>query len=195
MKPRNKKELVGVIRNEVMREGWSADLNHIDVSEIDDLSWVFSHSFDMRRFNGTISNWEVGNVKNMCGMFSQSLFNGDLSQWNVSNVEDMNSMFYASRFNGDISQWDVQGVKDMVYLFEHSYFDHVLEDWGVSEACITTGMFEDSALFNRLAHEQNIDPKVLDADFKTIRALWRKSILENTLERSGTSGVNQKVRL
>ncbi len=56
---------------------------------------------------GDISNWDVSQVTNMCGMFYLSLFKGDISNWNVMSVTDMMYMFYHSIFNGDISNWNV----------------------------------------------------------------------------------------
>jgi len=35
--------------------------------------------FEDSKFNGDISQWDVSNVTNMCGMFSNSVFNGDIS--------------------------------------------------------------------------------------------------------------------
>jgi surface protein len=51
-------------------------------------------------------------------MFYGSEFNGDISKWDVGSVKDMRSMFSKfSHFNGDISKWDVSNVTDMEYMF------------------------------------------------------------------------------
>ena len=74
-KPKDKKELKGVIKATVEFYGNEVNLNWIDVSEITD----------------------------MRDMFCESEFNGDISKWDVSNVTDMRSMFQCSEFNDDIS--------------------------------------------------------------------------------------------
>ena len=57
----NKKELIGFIKQRIKEQGPKCDLNDIDVSKIDDMSFLFSDS----KFNGDISGWDVSNVKNM----------------------------------------------------------------------------------------------------------------------------------
>ena len=39
---------------------------------------------------------------------SATPFNQDISSWDVSNVTDMGGMFSNSSFNQDISSWDVE---------------------------------------------------------------------------------------
>ena len=88
-------ELTKIIRDEINRNGNKCSLNHIDVSKIETMSYLFA----FKDFDGDISNWNVSNVKNMNGMFRGSKFNGDISKWNVSNVTTMNHMFSSSKFN------------------------------------------------------------------------------------------------
>ena len=80
-------------------------------------SWSVGNTDD-----GHISNWDVSNVNNMQGMFSNSeKFNQHLSKWNVSNVMDMSFMFEnATIFNGDISRWNVSNVIHMQSTFENA---------------------------------------------------------------------------
>lgn len=68
-------------------------------------------------FNGDISRWDVSNVEDMFGLFSHSRFNGDISKWDVSNVTSMRSMFYNSHFKGDISKWNMSKVKSKEGIF------------------------------------------------------------------------------
>lgn len=87
---KDKEELKQMINDEIKKHGNRADLNHIDVSEITDLS----------------------------GLFETSVFNGDISKWDVSNVKDMSNMFFNSWFNGDISNWDVSKVTSILNVLD-----------------------------------------------------------------------------
>ena len=75
-----KDELVEMIHSEIKKNGNSCSLNHIDVSEITDMSCLFNYS----TFNGDISDWNISNVKNMSYMFTGSKFKKDISNWNIS---------------------------------------------------------------------------------------------------------------
>ena len=111
--PKDKEELEQIIKDRISKEGPNCDLNDIDVSLIDDMSYLFRES----KFNGDISRWNTSNTTNMRYMFAESDFNGDISKWDVSNVNNMWGMFYKSKFNQDISNWKIN--KDCV---THSMF-------------------------------------------------------------------------
>lgn len=122
--PKTKDELRKFIKDEVNRQGPDADLNHIDVSKITDMSGLFycpgsieGPGLDVR--NIKINKWNVSNVTNMSGMFAGCwYFVGDISSWDVSKVTDMSFMFkYCSHFVGDLSKWDVSKVVDMSSMF------------------------------------------------------------------------------
>jgi len=154
-KPKTKKELIEAIKKEIYEiqgtldyPNWQADLNCIDTSLITDMSSLFSDKYDLEKFNGDISNWNVSNVENMAGMFENSNFNGDISNWNVSNVKDMNEMFYNSKFNQDVSKWDVSNVRDMSRMFVFSKFNGDISNWNVSNVKNMIAMFSYSE-FNR----------------------------------------------
>ena len=90
--PETKEELREIIKKRIKEEGQELNLNDIDVSQITDMSSLFSDEF--RYFNGDISEWDVSNVKDMRFMFCYcKSFNKDISKWNVSNVTIMKRIF------------------------------------------------------------------------------------------------------
>ena len=111
--PTTKKELRNIVEERIAKEGRHCDLNDIDVSEVTDMSNLFSFSV----FDGDISNWDVSNVEHMSNMFSNCEFNGDISKWDVRNVKRMGGMFTKSIFNQDISNWKINKDCDTGYMF------------------------------------------------------------------------------
>jgi len=91
---KNNKHLNYLINQEMKKNGPNCDLNHIDVSNVTNMSYMFFNS----QFNGDISNWDVSKVTDMYGMFYNSSFNGDISNWDVSNVTEMGFMFNSVDF-------------------------------------------------------------------------------------------------
>ena len=64
--PKTTEELKDLIKQLIKKRGNKGDFNDIDVSNITDMSYLFSHT----NFNGDISNWDVSNVKDMTRMFA-----------------------------------------------------------------------------------------------------------------------------
>lgn len=104
------------------------------------------------KFNGDVSGWEVGRIKNFHGVFSEcSVFNSDVSQWDMRNADDTSSMFaYCSVFNIDISQWDTSNVSDMSYMFAGTTeFNPNIGVWDVHNVLDMTLMFYEAEAFNQ----------------------------------------------
>ena len=68
---------------------------------------------DLEVENIKIDEWDVSNVTNMQGMFSEAYnFEGlGLDKWNTSSVTDMRDMFTkCEKLNVDLSHWNVSNV-------------------------------------------------------------------------------------
>ena len=145
-------------------------LNWLDVSGIDDMSYMFND----KNYKGDISKWDVSNVKTMNRMFDSSPFNGDISKWDVSNVRDMSYMFIKSAFNNDISMWNVSNVKNMRCMFASSPFNHDISQWDVTNVKDMFSMFYNSP-FNKDISKWNISG-VTDMSYMFAGSSFNKDI-------------------
>ena len=66
-----------IVESEIKRLGNNADLNHINVSQVTDMSDLFADS----DFNGDISCWDVSNVKDMKDMLENCPLEKNLPKW------------------------------------------------------------------------------------------------------------------
>ena len=90
--PKDKYELITLLKELLEERGKDADLNDIDVSNVTNMYGLF---INLNPYNIDISDWDISNVKNMGYMFYYCKnFNADLSKWDVSNVTNMEYMFY-----------------------------------------------------------------------------------------------------
>ena len=111
---------------------FNADIDYWDVSQVEDLSYMFYRSYD---FNQPLNSWVVSNVRNMSHMFYRAWdFNYPLNNWDVSQVEDMSHMFHRAHvFNQSLNNWDVGNVRYMNYMFYLAGdFNQPLNNWDVS---------------------------------------------------------------
>ena len=125
--PQTRDELRDIIEDR-LREDEDADMNDIDVSEIEDMSGLFVM---LNPHNIEIDQWDVSRVKDMSYMFSRcENFNADLSKWNVSRVTDMRSMFHNCRkFDCDLNDWNVSKVNNMSRIFYRSKLENHPPKW------------------------------------------------------------------
>ena len=108
------------IKSEIERQGKNVVIRNLDVSLIEDLSFLFNgiaagvESLDL-------SGWKTSRVKNMSYMLRgcDNLKSLNLLGWDTSNVEDMSGMFYncSCLKSLDLSGWDTSNVKDMGSMF------------------------------------------------------------------------------
>ena len=106
--------------------------------------WIFDNDSALSSY-GHISSWDVSNVTNMSGVFSNyNNFNENISFWNVSNVTSMSAMFYgAKKFNQNISTWDVSNVTNMGQMFfDADSFDQDISSWEVSNVNNMENIFD-----------------------------------------------------
>ena len=110
MKPANKQALADEITRAMDAHGNQVDLNYIDVSDITDMSFLFSsyaEGYGRQAFNGDISEWDVSKVTSMYAMFNgATAFDQDISKWDVTQVTNMDDMFNsATSFNQNLDAW------------------------------------------------------------------------------------------
>lgn len=118
-------QLQELIRNRILADGPTCDLNDINVSEMTSMLGLFKNL----DFRGNISRWKTSNVTDMSEMFEGSSFNGDISGWDTSRCTSMRRMFKDSQFSGDLSKWNVRKVFSMSHMFEDSTFNGSVKNW------------------------------------------------------------------
>ena len=147
---RTKGELIERMQGEYEKQNSAEthilDLTMLDVSLVEDMVDLFDG--DLTTITTLdVSNWDVSNVQNMCGMFlnCDNLQTLDVSRWNVSNVKNMNHMFCncENLQAVDVSNWNVSNVKDICSMFDGCENLHTLDvsNWDVSNVKTMAYMF------------------------------------------------------
>lgn len=107
--PKSKRELREIFKNEER-----ATLAEIDVSNIDDLSYVFNRETYARDYLAGLENWDVSNVVKFDGLFYEFKYSrkkmiSDISNWNTKKAKSMKNAFFISSVK--FPSWYVEFVK------------------------------------------------------------------------------------
>jgi surface protein len=130
-------------------ETFNQDISNWDVSNIDDMEFMFQDAY---AFNQPIGSWNVSNVEYMGRMFRRAYaFNQDLSSWDVSKVGDFSSMFWeATSFNQPLNSWNMSNAHQTNYMFYGATsFNQPLDSWDMSGVLRAGGMFRGATSFNQ----------------------------------------------
>lgn len=178
----DREHLMRLVAEHLRTQGAGASLNHLDVSRVTNMDYVFSHSV----FCGDISQWDTSAVKTMCGMFMGSSFNKNISGWDTSRVTDMSHMFEAASFRGELGHWNVGNVRCMASMFDGSVFNGDISGWNVSNCIDFRDMFSDS-VFNKplsgwdMRHAQTVQGMFSRSKFKQDLSAWNLPLECDTL--------------
>ena len=114
-------DLKYIVSKRYMENEEVIDMSDIDISELTDISGIFSKCKNLRTIIG-IEDWDTKEILNMREMF-EDCYNlhdiGDLSGWDTSNVKYMTHMFYECKnleCKG-IDDWNVENVRDISEMF------------------------------------------------------------------------------
>lgn len=125
-RPKDKNELADIIEKRMRINAFGddtlyfPDLSNIDLSDVYDISAVFSMIFlkyTDKPVKLDLSDWNVSHINNMWGVFNyaERLIELNLSGWETSNVTTMSYMFARckSLTELDLSGFDTSNVQDM----------------------------------------------------------------------------------
>jgi hypothetical protein len=162
----NDEYILSIIKSEIKRLGYAANLNHIDVSGVTQMSKLFaSKEYKARRdaddfFTGDMSQWSAINSSSKSTISQWTKANNlnlnKSSNWNVGHIESMDGIFKGwhneagladvdvGEFNGDISEWKVFNVKNAKSMFAGSKFNNDLNDWIFAKGADVNNIFQDS---------------------------------------------------
>lgn len=142
-KPETSEELIELLKDE------SIHLGDIDVSDIEDLNYVFDGS-NRKDFSG-IEKWDVSKISEMKGTFRDcKYFNHNINNWNVISLEQAEDMFAGCEsFNQPLNNWKFRYLDNTSYMFEGCVkFNQDLDNWNMSTVSKANGMFKGCSSFN-----------------------------------------------
>ncbi|MCY4306527.1 MAG: BspA family leucine-rich repeat surface protein [Aestuariivita sp.] len=146
------------------------DLSMVNTTFVTNMTRLFYGVVDIKE---TLSNWDVGKVTNMEGMFQagpctlpctatrgHTFYFGNLQNWDTSKVTNMKFMFTGRQNIGrrtvdaagtwHIDDWDVSNVTDMQYMFAGaSHFNDDIGGWDTSNVTSMYAMFRNAERFNQ----------------------------------------------
>ena len=164
-----------IVKDELDRLGYDADLNHIDVSEVTTMysgggtiGWNGSPFYNevinnkdeiiSRKINVDVSKWNVSKCTNFAYMFYECyIFNCDISEWDVSKANTFSQMFsFCEKFNSDLSSWNTSNVTKMTGMFNRclSFDFKTIANWDVSNVTNAAWIFANN---EDTLKKQNVD--------------------------------------
>ena len=142
---RSKEQLQEYLKSEIEKQGENVVIRDLDVSLIDDLSFLFAGIVDGVK-SIDLSGWDTSNVENMDNMFYGCAIKSlDLSGWDTSNVKHMSMMFMNcfSLESLDLSGWNASNADYMNWMF--GFCENLkslnLPGWDVSNVKSINDMF------------------------------------------------------
>ena len=92
----SKEQLQEYLKSEIERQGENVVIRDLDVSLVEDLSYLFNNDIANKVKNLDLSGWKTDMLKKMHHMFSwcDNIESLNLSGWDTSNIKDINCMFY-----------------------------------------------------------------------------------------------------
>jgi surface protein len=158
--PEYKSELKQLIKETLENDGPDTDLNFIDVSKIDDMSFLFDR---LNPGKIDVSSWDVSNVEMMQGMFAHcENFDADLTGWDVSKVKTFRWMFEdCKKFKGvGLKDWNVKNADSLGRMFSGcEEFNEDISGWDISDAKNISSMFAQCKSFNQDLSNWKLSPK------------------------------------
>ena len=195
--------LAVLVGKAIQKDGLNCDLNHIDVSGVEDFKGVFRK---WPKFQGDISKWVIHGInadamfdvvplepvvatdnKHLQALIRQALHvNGDASSLNhidVSGITDFSDVFVESpTFKGDISGWNVSNATTMQSMFKGCAFDGDISRWDVSNVQSMDNMFAQSR-FNGDISRWNV------SKVRNMERVFQWSVFNNDISQWNTAAV------
>ena len=116
----NREELRKYLKSEIEKQGENVVIQNLDVSHIEDLSWLF-HNITHGINTLDISGWKANGVKNIDYMLydCRSIESINMSGWVSDSIISMKSAFSncLSLESIDLSGFNANNVKEMENLF------------------------------------------------------------------------------